>query len=104
MPHVFDTSDPPLVHAVFRRAISADETRDYIDKLGDLLRRGVRFGVLLDATEVRVADRGSLLLFRDFYKQHREACQRQWVGLAMILGSPVLRFMLTSLLIMVPLP
>ncbi len=82
------------------------DVEDYIRQLGELLARDAPFCVLLDTRAVTNVDVGrkSLGLFADLYRNERDACQQQWVGLSLVLKSTGIRFLFSSLLLMVRLP
>lgn len=104
MPHTFDTSELPFISATFSGDITAAIINDYQSNLMALFDRGVRFVMALETFDVGHIDRSTISTHSSFYKVNAAVCARHWLGVGLVLRSPATRFMLSSLLMLAPLP
>ena len=104
MPHTFDASQLPLVTAEFSGDLTREMIDEYQSNLLGLFNIGVRFVMVLKTFEVGDIERSTLASHSSFYKQHAEKCAQHWLGVGLVLKATPTRFMLSTLLLMAPLP
>lgn len=104
MPHTFDASQLPLVNATFSGDITSAIIDEYQSNLIGLFDHGVRFVMVLETFDIGDIERSVLSSHSSFYKKYAGPCALHWLGVGLVLKSTSTRFMLSTLLLMAPLP
>jgi hypothetical protein len=100
MPIDVDTSLLPLTIHTFSGEVVLEDLQHYLATLEGLLVAGNCFASIADFEQMRRMDRSLVKIHADWMKQHREVIKRQWLGVALVFRSPMVRFLLSSLLLL----
>ena len=93
----------PLVIVTARGEIPFDDFQQYLVDIERVIRRG-RQAHVLDFREARVPSAKVRRGKAEWFKRHRELMQSNVAGTAVVFHSPLFRFMLTSIMLIVPIP
>jgi len=98
-----DDSRFPLVVVTARGEIPFDEFQQYLVDIERIIRRG-RQAHVLDFREAKVPSSEVRRGKAEWFKKHRELMAENVAGTAVVFTSPLFRFMLSSIMLIVPIP
>jgi hypothetical protein len=100
-----DLSAWPFINCSVVDSVTIDEMREYLSTLDQIVARGEKFAMLFNVVnKLSIPDRGIVRMQADWFKRNATAARDRWVGLALVFSAPVLRFLMTSLLLVTKLP
>jgi hypothetical protein len=98
-----DDSRFPLVVVTGRGEIPFDDFKQYLVDIERVIRRG-RQAHVLDFREAQVPSSEIRRGKADWFKRNKQLMQANVAGTAVVFNSPLFRFMLTSIMLIVPIP
>jgi len=98
-----DESRFPLVVVTARGEIPLDDFQQYLADIERVIRRG-RQAHVLDFREAKVPSADVRRGKAEWFKKHRELMEQNVAGTAVVFHSPLFRFMLSSIMLIVPIP
>jgi hypothetical protein len=98
-----DESRFPLVVVTARGEISLEDFKQYLVDIERVIRRG-RQAHVLDFRGAKVPGTAIRRGKAEWFKRNRELMQQNVAGTAVVFQSPVFRFMLSSIMLLVPIP
>ncbi|HEX6839286.1 MAG TPA: STAS/SEC14 domain-containing protein [Polyangia bacterium] len=98
-----DESRYPLVVVTAQGEIPLDDFQQYLVDIERVIRRG-RQAHVLDFREARVPSAEVRRGKAEWFKQHERLMKEHVAGTAVVFHSPLFRFMLSSIMLIVPIP
>jgi hypothetical protein len=98
-----DESRYPLVVVTARGEIPLDDFQQYLVDIERVIRRG-RQAHVLDFREARVPSAEVRRGKAEWFKKHERLRKEHVAGTAVVFHSPLFRFMLSSIMLIVPIP
>lgn len=99
-----DESRFPLVDVTFSGTISDEEFRDYLKQMTDLVTRGKRNVVIIDATKAGRTPPVQRKLQEEWLDRHRAELEKSSLGTAFVITSPMVRGLLTAIFWLTTMP
>jgi hypothetical protein len=84
--------------------ITADDIRSYLGEMANRFSRGELRATIVVVDELQKPDRRLLKEFSTFMNEKRELLGRCSLGSATVLRSPLIRFLISSLMLVAPFP
>jgi hypothetical protein len=101
--YTIDESRFPLVVVTARGEIPFDEFQQYLADIERVIRRG-RQAHVLDFREAQVPSAEIRRGKAEWFKANKQLMQDHVAGTAVVFQSPLFRFMLSSIMLIVPIP
>ncbi len=101
--YAIDDSRFPLVVVTGRGEISFADFQQYLVDIERIIKRG-RQAHVLDFRQAQVPSAEIRRGKAEWFKANRELMQRNVAGTAVVFESPLFRFMLSSIMLLVPIP
>jgi hypothetical protein len=101
--YTIDESRFPVVIVTVRGEIPMDDFAAYLTDIERVIRRG-RQAHVLDFRAAQVPSAEVRRKKADWFKQHRQLMKDNVAGTAVVFLSPLFRFMLSSIMLVVPIP
>lgn len=95
---VVDARAHPLVIVRYRAPVAEWDFERHLRVMSSVLRLGRRTAVIMDTTDGAARSPRALALLREWMEQERELIQTQLVGIAFVIPSPAMRFLLSIML------
>jgi hypothetical protein len=94
----------PIVVFTFRGTVSPSELEDYLRTSERILAKGERYAGIVIADEARPLDVPLIRRQAAWIKEHAPRLERQSLGVALVIGSPMIRGVLRAILWLQPMP
>jgi hypothetical protein len=104
MPITINRDAFPLTVNRFEGVITPAELAAYLGELDALFAAGHTIASVVVTAQIVRPDRAMVRQHAEWFKARREILARQWLGISLVITSPVLRFLFSSLLLLSPLP
>jgi hypothetical protein len=100
MPLHINPAAAPLYIVTASGDIPLVEMERYLEALDQIFATGNQMAMVAIAEKMGKIDRRILKTHADWFQKHTRMLQQQWLGLAFYIGSPVIRFFLSSFLLL----
>jgi hypothetical protein len=94
----------PIVVFTFRGVVTPAELEEYLQTSERILAKGERYAGVVLADEVKPLDVPLMRRQAAWIKEHEAALRRQSLGVAFVIGSPMIRGVLRAILWLQPMP
>lgn len=94
----------PLVVTRYRGAVTHADFERHLRVMSSSMRIGQKTAVILDTTEGAARSAESMKALRDWLDRERELMRTQVIGLALVIPSAAVRFLLTKMMLVVDMP
>lgn len=101
---VIDARQHPLVVVRYRGTVSEADFARHLDVLSASLQRGQRTAVIMDTTEGAARSPASLRMLREWLEAERESMIKLVAGLALVVPSAAVRFIVSTFMLTTDLP
>ncbi len=100
----FDRKSRFCLRVVMRGHVSEAEFDRFIDDMESAYRSHARVGWLVDVRELKHIPIAHSLRLANWMKEHRSIVEAQCAGVALVTNGPILRFALSAIFLIQPMP
>jgi len=104
MPVRTDLQAMPLVIFHMEGDLNAAQLKSYLGEVEQLLSSGQKIGSISRTERLGKVDAQSMKLVADWFKQNASLASERWIGSAIVITSATVRFLLSSLMLLVRMP
>jgi hypothetical protein len=98
------TAHPPVTLHVFSGRVELVDLQEYLASLDLMFESGHRIASVAEFTADCSVDRTLVPVHAEWFRQRERLIAEHWLGVAVVLRAPMLRFLMSSLMLLTRLP